>query len=117
MERLRTPYIVPWHSCTDAGASARTLVHPCGRGSFTPGNLKKDATVRPSHGRLRGHRPIVRPSVRPSENIRVTTLIPKPTGPGNNSSGLNTLDKESGPWKSYSLNEKVQEPVASEIVA
>jgi hypothetical protein len=30
--------------------------------------------VRPSHGRPRGHRPIVRPSVRPSENVRVTTL-------------------------------------------
>jgi hypothetical protein len=34
---------------------------PC----FIPGNFKKDATVRPSHGRLHGHRPIVRPSVRP----------------------------------------------------
>jgi hypothetical protein len=33
---------------------------------FTPGNFKKDATVRLSHGRPRGHRPIVRPSVRPS---------------------------------------------------
>jgi hypothetical protein len=33
---------------------------PC----FTPGNFKKDATVHPSHGRPRGHRPIVRPSVR-----------------------------------------------------
>jgi hypothetical protein len=41
---------------------------------FTPGNFKKDATVRLSHGRPRGHRPIVRPSVRPSENIRVTTM-------------------------------------------
>jgi hypothetical protein len=39
-----------------------------------PGNFKKDATVRPSHGRPRGHRPIVRPSVRPSENVRVTTM-------------------------------------------
>jgi hypothetical protein len=35
------------------------------------GNFKKDATVRPSHGRPRGHRP----SVRPSENVRVTTLV------------------------------------------
>jgi hypothetical protein len=33
---------------------------PC----FTPGNFKKNATVRPSHGRPRGHRPIVRPFVR-----------------------------------------------------
>jgi hypothetical protein len=33
---------------------------PC----FTPGNFKKDATVRLSHGRPCGHRPIVRPSVR-----------------------------------------------------
>jgi hypothetical protein len=49
---------------------------------FIPGNFKKDATVRPSHGRPRGHRPTVRPSVRlsdcpfvrPSENVRVTTL-------------------------------------------
>jgi hypothetical protein len=30
--------------------------------------------MRPSHGRRRGHRPIVRPSVRPSENVRVTTM-------------------------------------------
>jgi hypothetical protein len=37
---------------------------------FTPGNFKKNATVRPSHGRPRGHRP----TVRPSENVRVTTL-------------------------------------------
>jgi hypothetical protein len=39
---------------------------PC----FTPCNFKKDAAVCPSHGRPRGHRPIVRPS----ENVRVTTL-------------------------------------------
>jgi hypothetical protein len=39
---------------------------------FAPGNFEKDATVRPSHGRTRGHRPIVRPS----ENVRVTTLLP-----------------------------------------
>jgi hypothetical protein len=50
-------------------------VRPRGRGNFTPGNFQKDAIVRPSHGRLRGHRPIVRPSVRPSENVRVTTLV------------------------------------------
>jgi hypothetical protein len=53
-------------------ASARTL--GCVRADascFTPGNFKKDATVRLSHGRPRGHRPIVRPS----ENIRVTTLV------------------------------------------
>jgi hypothetical protein len=36
-----------------------------------PGNFKKDTTVRPSHGRPRGHRPTVRPSV----IVRVTTLI------------------------------------------
>jgi hypothetical protein len=36
---------------------------PRGRGCFTPGNFKKDATMCPSHGRPRGHRPIVRPSV------------------------------------------------------
>jgi hypothetical protein len=52
----------------DASACARTpLVF-----FFTPGNFKKDATVRLSHGRPRGHRPIVRPSVR---NVRVTTLM------------------------------------------
>jgi hypothetical protein len=39
---------------------------PC----FTPGNFKKDATVRPSHGRPRSHHPTVRPSVqkRPRDN-------------------------------------------------
>jgi hypothetical protein len=31
-----------------------------------PGNFKKDATVRPSHGRPRGHRPTVR--YRPRDN-------------------------------------------------
>jgi hypothetical protein len=51
-------------------------VRPRGRGSFTPGNFKKDATMRPSHGRPRGHRPIVRPS----ENVRVTTLLWYPRG-------------------------------------
>jgi hypothetical protein len=48
--------------------SAQTGVHPYGRvradaSCFTPGNFKKDATVRLSHGRPRGHRPIVLPSV------------------------------------------------------
>jgi hypothetical protein len=33
---------------------------PRGRECFTPGNFKMDATVRPSYGRPRGHRPIVR---------------------------------------------------------
>jgi hypothetical protein len=37
---------------------------------FTLGNFKTDTTVRPSHGRPHGHRPIVRPS----ENVRMTTL-------------------------------------------
>jgi hypothetical protein len=35
---------------------------PC----FTPRNFKKEATVRLSHGRPRGHCPIVHPSVHPS---------------------------------------------------
>jgi hypothetical protein len=38
---------------------------PC----FTLGNFKKDATVRLSHGR-----PLRPSSVRPSENVRMTTL-------------------------------------------
>jgi hypothetical protein len=39
-----------------------------------PGNFITDATVRPSHGRPSGHRPIVRPSVRyrPRDNPGVT---------------------------------------------
>jgi hypothetical protein len=49
----------------EGDASTRTLGYvradaPC----FVPGNFKKDATVRPSHIRLRGHRPIICPSVR-----------------------------------------------------
>jgi hypothetical protein len=45
-------------------ASARTHGRVCTDAScFTPGNFKKDATVRLSHGRPHGHRPIVRPSV------------------------------------------------------
>jgi hypothetical protein len=58
-------------------ASVRTQVCPRGHDRvradapcFTPGNFKKDATVRLSHGRPRGHRPIVRPF----ENVRVTTM-------------------------------------------
>jgi hypothetical protein len=48
-------------------ASARTHARVCADAAvLPPGNFKKDATVRPSHGRPRGHRPIVRPSVRPS---------------------------------------------------
>jgi hypothetical protein len=45
--------------------SARMRVRPRGRECFIPGKFKKDATVRPSHGRPRGHRPTVCPSVRP----------------------------------------------------
>jgi hypothetical protein len=37
---------------------------PRRRECFIPGNFRKEATVRPSHGRPRGHRPTVRPSVR-----------------------------------------------------
>jgi hypothetical protein len=78
MERLKTPYIVPWHPwpgrCPSARmlhASAQTCSRPRGRGSFTPGNFKKDATVRPSHGRLAAIvRSSVRPSVRPSVRKR-----------------------------------------------
>jgi hypothetical protein len=53
---------------------ADATLRPRGRTLFYPCNFKKDATVRLSHGRPRGHRPIVRPSVRPSENVRVTTM-------------------------------------------
>jgi hypothetical protein len=62
------------HSSVRADSSASAQTHgrvradaPC----FTLGNFKKDATVRPSHRRPRGHRPIVRLS----ENVRVTTLV------------------------------------------
>jgi hypothetical protein len=57
-------------------ASART--RSCLRGRqrvradahcFTLGNFKKDATVCPSHGRPRGHRPTVRPSVRSKTSV------------------------------------------------
>jgi hypothetical protein len=70
MECLRTPYVVSWHPWPGCCPSARTPARPCGRECFTPGNFKKDATVRPSHGRPRGHRPTVRPSIRPSVRYR-----------------------------------------------
>jgi hypothetical protein len=51
----------------DASASVRTHVRVRADASvLPPGNFKKDTTVRPSHGRPRGHRLTVRPSVRPS---------------------------------------------------
>jgi hypothetical protein len=50
---------------------ADTLLCPRGRALFYPGYFKKDFTVRPSHGRPRGHRSIVRPS----GNVRVITMI------------------------------------------
>jgi hypothetical protein len=64
MECLRTPYVVPWHSWPGRCPSTRTPARPRGHECFTPGNFKKDAIVRPSHGRPRGHRPTVRTSVR-----------------------------------------------------
>jgi hypothetical protein len=50
-------------------------------GVLPPCNFKKDAIVRPSHGRPRSHRPIVRSS----ENVRVTTL-PPPCSPSKQAS-------------------------------
>jgi hypothetical protein len=65
----------------DGPMSARTRLCPHGRmcasarthvriradvHCFTPGNFKKDATVRPGHGRPHGHYQTVRPFVRPS---------------------------------------------------
>jgi hypothetical protein len=53
-------------------ASARTL--DCIRADASvlpPSNFITDATVRPSHGRPCGHRPIVRPSVCPSIRYRL----------------------------------------------
>jgi hypothetical protein len=47
------------HSCPRGRECVRADA-PC----FTPGNFKKDATVRPSHGRPCRHRLIVRSSVR-----------------------------------------------------
>jgi hypothetical protein len=62
-------YLFIYFFCIRADASASARTHgrvradaPC----FIRGNFKKDATVRPSHGHPRRHRPIVRPSVRPS---------------------------------------------------
>jgi hypothetical protein len=62
-------YLFIYFFCIRADASASARTHgrvradsPC----FFRGNFKKDATVRPSHGHPRRHRPIVRPSVRPS---------------------------------------------------
>jgi hypothetical protein len=56
-------------------ASARTWVSSRTLGGvradapfFIPGNFKKDATVRLSHGCPRGHHPIFRPSVRPKSS-------------------------------------------------
>jgi hypothetical protein len=55
---------------TDALAPALTRVRVrADAGVSPPCNFKKDATERPSYGRPRGHRPIVRPS----ENVHVTT--------------------------------------------
>jgi hypothetical protein len=57
------------HGCR---VSTRTL--DCVRADASvllQGNFIMDATVRPSHGRLSGHRPTVRPSV----IVRVATLI------------------------------------------
>jgi hypothetical protein len=51
---------------TDAHVRVDAKLCPRGRECSTPGNFQKDATVRPSHGRPRGHRPTVHPSVRPS---------------------------------------------------
>jgi hypothetical protein len=65
------------HGCVraDASPSARTHGHVCvDAPCFTSGNFEKDAIVRPSHGRPRGHRPIVRLSVHPSKNVHVTTM-------------------------------------------
>jgi hypothetical protein len=57
------------------------LSRPCGRARiradapcFILGNFRKDATVRLSHGRPRGHRPF--------ENVRMTTLCPADTTEG-----------------------------------
>jgi hypothetical protein len=51
-----------------ADAGIRPRGHACVHTDVSvlpPGNFKTDATVCPSHGRLSGHRPTVRPSVRP----------------------------------------------------
>jgi hypothetical protein len=60
---------------TDAGARPRRQVGVYADASrFIPGNFIMDATVRPSHGRPSGHRPIVRPSA----IVCVTTLLQHP---------------------------------------
>jgi hypothetical protein len=66
------------HVCADVGVrprgrtrSAWTRVCPRGRMCFIPGNFKKVATVRLSHGPPRGHRPTVYPSV----IVRASTLV------------------------------------------
>jgi hypothetical protein len=41
----------------------------CGRECLPPGNFITDAIVRPSHGRLSGHRPTVHPSVHPLSSL------------------------------------------------
>jgi hypothetical protein len=57
-------------------------MRPRGRECFTPGNFKKDATVRPSHGRFRGHRPTIHPTVRLS--VRPSVRYCPRDNPGNN---------------------------------
>jgi hypothetical protein len=68
--------------CGRIVAFARTRLRTRGRAGvradasrFTLGNFIADTIVRPSHGRPSGHHPIVRPFVRSSAIIRVTTLL------------------------------------------
>jgi hypothetical protein len=57
--------------CSPLASMARTHVpNRVDAHYFTPSNFKKDATVHPSHGRPHGHHP----TVRASENVRVTTM-------------------------------------------
>jgi hypothetical protein len=61
---------LPWPGrCPSASARTHARVR-ADASVLPPGNFKKDATVRLSHGRPRGHRPTVRPSVhyRPLDN-------------------------------------------------
>jgi hypothetical protein len=104
MERLRTPYIVPWHPWPGCCPSARThervradaSQRPGGRtrvradmfaSARTQASVRADAAVLPQVTSKRTLqcvqvtdapaaivRSSVRPSVRPSENVRVTTL-------------------------------------------
>jgi hypothetical protein len=97
--------------------SARTLhvradarVCPHGRECFTLGNFKKDAIVRPSHGRPRGHRP----SVRLSEIVCVTTLA-------HTSASLMELIKEPKTeqmrfFRILQNSQKIQKPNAPHLV-